>query len=182
MKKSLFLLLTLILTMSVYAQSNNEAFYYKNIENDKDLNLSASQIAKIKKLNTEIGPQFATIGKDKSLSGYEKGQKKQALALRHKSEIQKILTPAQISTWEKKYGKMEDGKGIKDSMTDNIDTKLKTLEKKYDADKNMIDNDNALSKDQKKAKKEALKESYKTEKQKLKNQKDTVKKTVLFKD
>ncbi|WP_165045405.1 hypothetical protein [Dysgonomonas sp. ZJ709] len=180
MKKTLLLLVITVFTLSVYAQSAAETNYYNGIESKKDLNLSADQVAKIKKLNREVGPKFAEIGKDRSLSGYEKGQKKRALSLQHKAEIQKILTENQIAVWESKYGKMHNGQGIKDSMTDNIDAKLDALERKYKADEDAIENNKSLSKEERKARKNNLKAAYKGEKQKLKDQKDAVRNTELL--
>lgn len=73
-----------------YAQDVNFDSF-KRIESDKVLNLSADQIAKIKKLNKEVGPKFRAIGRS-NLPGYEKGQKKRALALEHKAAIRAILS------------------------------------------------------------------------------------------
>ena len=55
------------------------------------LGLTMEQKMKIKRLNQEMGLQFAAIGKDPSLRGYEKGQKKRALAMKKREAIYKIL-------------------------------------------------------------------------------------------
>lgn len=181
MRKFTFALIICVFTISMQAQTQtNVPIPYLGIESQTDLNLTKEQIAKIKKLNSEIGPKFAEIGKDSSLSGREKGQKKRALALKHKADIQSILTANQIALWEKKYGKMSDDKGIKDNMTDNYDTRLKALERKYEKDKEAIEDNDSLSKDVKKARKKALKEAYKIEKEKLKAEKDNVKESILL--
>ncbi|MFR9166781.1 MAG: hypothetical protein ACLVKO_11390 [Dysgonomonas sp.] len=177
MRFRLFLLIVFssVLIFNINAQERDEDNYYAGIEAEKDLNLSPEQVKEIKKLNREIGPKFAEIGRDRSLSGYEKGQKKRALALEHKAQIQRVLRKDQMDKWERRHGRLHDGKGIKDNMTDNIDYKLDVLEAKYKRDKKAIENDDRLSKEQKKIEKERLKDSYKAEKERFKNKKKAVK-------
>ena len=175
MKKTLLLLLVSIFTFSVYAQDSNESLYYQNIESSKDLGLTADQVARIKKLKKEVGPKFAAIGKDRTLSGYEKGQKKRALAEKHRAEIRAILTENQAQTWEQKYGTSS----VKDIISDSYDAKLDRLEDRYDAEKKAIERNDALSKDERKARIKVLKETYKAEKKALKSQKQAAK-TGIF--
>ena len=174
MKKTLLLLLIGMFTFSVYAQNPEENLYYENIELSKDLGLTVEQVAKIKKLKKEIGPQFAAIGKDRSLSGYEKGQKKRALALKHRDEIKSILTKAQIDKWEQKYGNSK-GKNI---ISETYDISLDNLEDRFEADKKAIEKNNMLSKDEKKARVKELKAIYKAEKKRLKAQEEAMKKGI----
>ena len=181
MKKTLLFVLLCVVNFSIYAQTTNNDNIYNGIESHKSLNLSAEQVAKIKKLNQEISPKYAQIGKDRSLSGYEKGQKKRELALKHKAELQKILTTDQINILEKEYGSLSSEQGIKDKINDSYDNKLKALEQRYKTEKNKIENDTKLSKQEKKDKIQSLKDVYKTDKQKLKKQKDAVKETPLLK-
>ena len=82
MKKVILALVASAFVSFAYAQDVNFDSF-KRIESDKVLNLSADQIAKIKKLNKEVGPKFRAIGRS-NLPGYEKGQKK--LSLIHISE------------------------------------------------------------------------------------------------
>ena len=181
MKKTLLILLFSIISVGVFSQKTSEELYFSGIESGKEISLTEAQKAKIKKLNQEIGPQFRTIGQDRSLSGYEKGQKKRALALKHKEEIRKILTEDQIKVWEQKHGSMSSSDGLKNIMTDDYDSKLDRLEDKYDREKDAIEDNDSLSKEEKKAKLKALKETYKSEKNKIKDQKDRVKDTELLK-
>lgn len=181
MKKILLLIAVSTFAFNLCAQNVDDNIdYYKGVENNKELNLTTDQIAKIKKLNREVGPKFAAIGQDSSLSGREKGQKKKELALQHKAAVKNILTPAQVSIWEKNHGKIHDDQGIKNAFTDNIDAKLDKLGEKYKSDEIIIENNPLLNKKEKKEQKKALKEQYKQEKQKLKDQKNAVKDSPLL--
>ena len=70
MRKVVLTLVTLAFVSFAYAQDVTFDSF-KRIESDKVLNLSADQIAKIKKLNREVGPKFKAIGQS-NLPGYEK--------------------------------------------------------------------------------------------------------------
>ena len=98
MRKVVITLVTLAFVSFAYAQDVTFDSF-KRIESDKVLNLSADQIAKIKKLNREVGPKFKAIGQS-NLPGYEKGQKKRALALEHKAAIKLSCQRSRFS-----YGK-----------------------------------------------------------------------------
>ncbi|MFR5758151.1 MAG: hypothetical protein ACLUE2_07835 [Bacteroides cellulosilyticus] len=74
MKKVILALVASAFVSFAYAQDVNFDSF-KRIESDRVLNLSADQIAKIKKLNKEVGPKFRAIGRS-NLPGYEKGQKR----------------------------------------------------------------------------------------------------------
>lgn len=175
MKKAFLLLLFSMFLVSVNAQTNGYEDHYKGIESFRELNLTSEQIAKIKKLKREVGPQFAAIGRDRSLSGYEKGQQKKALALKHSAEIESILTKDQLAILENKYGKLSSEKTIRNIISDKYEDKTDALERKYKAEKEAIENNSQLTKDEIKAQKEALKTKYKTEKDKLKTQKNASK-------
>lgn len=103
MRKAILVFVASAFVSFTYAQDANFDVY-KRIESDKVLNLSADQIAKIKKLNREVGAKFRAIGKS-NLPGYEKGQRKRALAIEHKAAIRKILMENQVKTWESHYRK-----------------------------------------------------------------------------
>ena len=105
MKKFLFTLLVSTIALFSYAQPTQNENYYKGIESYRDLQLTSEQIAKIKKIKREAGPRFQAIGKDRSLSGYEKGQKKGQLSQEIRQEIESVLNQSQISKWESKHGK-----------------------------------------------------------------------------
>ena len=117
MKKVILALVASAFVSFAYAQDVNFDSF-KRIESDKVLNLSADQIAKIKKLNKEVGPKFRAIGRS-NLPGYEKGQKKRALALEHKAAIRAILSENQIKAWETHYGSMNNGEGLRGIMKDD---------------------------------------------------------------
>lgn len=138
------------------------------------MSLSVEQKMKIKRLNQEMGQQFAAIGKDRSLSGYEKGQKKRALAMKKREAIYKILTTDQKELWD---GNSEEAASLSYlyDISDKYDNMLDNLEDQYEADKDLIENDYTLSKEERKAKEKALKRVYKTQKEKLKREKNTAK-------
>lgn len=169
MRKAILVFVASAFVSFTYAQDANFDVY-KRIESDKVLNLSADQIAKIKKLNKEVGPKFRAIGRS-NLPGYEKGQKKRALALEHKAAIRAILSENQIKAWETHYGSMNNGEGLRGIMKDDYDNRLDQLEAKFEKDKETIEN-SSLSKDVKKDKVRSLKNQYKQEKERLKNERD----------
>lgn len=175
MKKILLLLFILASSSATYAQTGDESLYYNNIEVYKDLQLSSGQAAQIKELKREVKKQFQAIGRDRTISGYEKGQRKRALALKHKSDIEKILTKNQINTFEYKYGKMSKNDGLKDIIGDTYEHKLETLEKRYEAEKEAIEDNDNLSKSEKKVRLESLKDTYKSQKESLKREKKSAK-------
>lgn len=179
MKKILLLLFIHVFTLSVYSQASDIESYYKGVESYRDLQLTSEQIAKIKKLKKEVGPKFEAIGRDRSLSGYQKGQRKRELALKHKQEIENVLTQKQISVWESKHGKYTSLDDIKDKISDSYDSKLDRLEKQYKKDKDLIEDNDRLSKSEKKSRKEALKEKYKADKDRLKKEKNQAKDVTL---
>jgi len=175
MKKILLLLITSVFTLSVYSQDTDTDSYYNGLETYGDLRLTSDQVAKIKKLKREVGPKFQAIGKDRSLSGYEKGQRKRELAQKHRQEIESILTGSQISEWESKHGKYNSWNDAKDRISDNYDDRLDMLEKQYEREKDRIEDNYTLSKKEQKAQKEALKDRYKADKNRLKKEKDRAK-------
>jgi len=179
MKKVLLILLVSILALSSHAQSAQNENYYKGIESYRDLQLTSEQIAKIKKLKREAGPKFQAIGRDRTLTGYEKGQKKRQLAQELRQEIEGVLTKNQISQWESKHGKYTSLNDVKNNISDSYDQKIDALEDKYDAEISAIENNSSLSKSEKKAQKETLKQRYKAEKNKLKAEKEQAKNEIL---
>ena len=177
MRKVVLTLVTLAFVSFAYAQDVTFDSF-KRIESDKVLNLSADQIAKIKKLNREVGPKFKAIGQS-NLPWYEKGQKKRALALEHKAAIKAILSEKQVQLWEEHYGSMDNRKGLRGIMKGDYDHRLDQLEANFEKGKEAIEN-SSLSKDAKKAKVKALKNKYKQEKERLKNERDTAIKSGVW--
>lgn len=175
MKKTLLLLLISTFTLYLNAQTIDSENYYKGIESYADLHLSSDQISKIKELQREVGPKFAAIGRDRSLSGYQKGQKKRELAMSHRAKIRSVLNNDQIAILEKKYGTIAEGERIRDVVSDDYDDKLDALEKRFDVEKDAIKNNSNLSEDEKKTRVKSLKDDYKMEKDALKKQKKAAK-------
>ena len=175
MRKAIFVFVASAFVSFTYAQDANFDVY-KRIESDKVLNLSADQIAKIKKLNREIGPKFRAIGKS-NLPGYEKGRRKRALALEHKAAIREILNEGQIGRWEHRYGSMDYNDGMKNIVGEKYDARLEQLERKFEQEKEAIEDSN-LPKDVKKDKIKALKNEYKAEKERLKHERNVAKAQV----
>lgn len=169
MRKAILFLITSAFVLSAYAQ-NADFDSYHRIESDKVLNLSADQIAKIKKIKRETGAKFRAIGQS-SLPGYEKGQQKRALAMERKSAIRKVLTENQASSWERRYGNRNVGGDARDAIKDKYETRLDKLESKYEDDKDRIE-DSSLSKEEKKSKLKTLKSKYKREKERIKAERD----------
>lgn len=179
MKKILLTLLVSTFTLISFAQSTQDENYYKGIESYRDLQLTSEQIAKIKKIKREAGPRFQAIVRDRTLTGYEKGQKKRQLSLEIRQEIENVLTKGQVSKWEHKNGKYTSYNNLRNDISDSYDRKLDALESKYDAEKSVIEHNSSLSKDQKKAQKEVLKQKYKAEKNRLKAEKENAKREML---
>lgn len=170
MKKAILVLITSAFVFSACAQ--NADFGSSNgTESDKVMNLSADQIAKIKKLNREAGLEFKAIGQS-NLSGYEKGQRKRALAAEKRDAVRKILTQSQIDIMNERFGMTEDD-NPRDVLKDEYEVCIKQAERKYEKEKADIEN-SSLSKEAKKSKIKELKNNYKSEKNKLKEMIDQI--------
>lgn len=172
MRKLLFILIVCTSFTNLHAQSKKDNYdIYKGIENSSDIALKRDQVAKIKKIKREYGQKFAAIGKDRSLTGYEKGQKKRALSKELNSEIRKILSKDQIYKWDKRYGNRYDYNDMKDAISDKYEDQLDALEDRYEARKEAIEDNPSLSKETKKKRLKALKAEYKADKEILKQKK-----------
>lgn len=163
------------LSFTACAQQNGStkestAVYADSLERDQALGLTPQQEEKINAINKSTEAKFEAIGRNSSLSGYQKGQQKRELALQHKKEIFNVLTAEQQKNWLQKYG--DERASIKDNVTDKADEALEKLENRYDVDKKLIENDHYLSKSEKKIRLEKLKNDYKNEKEKLKEAKE----------
>ena len=152
------------------AKNESTAIYTDSLEHDQELERTPQQEEKINAINKSTTSKFEAIGRNSSLSGYQKGQKKRELALQHKKEIFNVLTAEQQKNWLQKYG--DERASIKDNVSDNADEALEKLENRYDADKKSIEDDHSLSKSEKKIRLEKLKVNYKNEKEKLKEAKE----------
>lgn len=180
MKKIIFTLCLCSFMLTSYAQKTQSDDYYKGIEYYENLKLTAEQKSSIKKVNQEMASQFAAIGKDRTLSGYEKGQKKRALSIKKQEAIQKILTENQKKIWadgaKANSDKTSSGDTtLRRSISNKYDSSLDKLSDKYEADKAKIENNPNLTKEAKKAQTKALKAAYKAQKEKMKKEKKEVK-------
>ncbi len=166
MKKILVTLLfgLFITTASAQTKYDNDDIYQGIERAENFLDLTQNQVSKIKKLNREYAQKFRAIGKDRSISGYEKGQRKRALAEQKRKDIDKILNKTQINKWNSKYGRDD----FKDIVSDKYDDMLDRLEDKYDDMIEKVEDNDRLSKSEKKARIKELKAQYKAEKEKLK--------------
>lgn len=169
MRRDILILITSAFVLSAYSQ-NADFDSYKRIESDKVMNLSTDQIAKIKKMNREVGAKFRAIGQS-NLPGYEKGQRKRALAIEHRNAIRKVLSESQLATWEKRYEHKYRNEDLRDSIKDSYETRLDKLESKYEREKERIE-DSSASKETKKTQLKKLKNNYKAEKERLKDERD----------
>ena len=126
----------------------------------------------------EVGPKFRGIGRS-NLPGYEKGRRKRALALEHKAAIRAILTQGQADVWEYRYGSIEGGRSMSDTVKDQYEKQIEQLEKRYEREKEAIE-DGHLPKYEKKSVLDKLKRNYKAEKERLKEQRDAVLESVMY--
>ncbi|SHK72100.1 hypothetical protein [Chryseobacterium polytrichastri] len=114
-------------------------------------------------INKEYAEQYRKINENSKISGPEKARLKKQLALKQDQD-NKVFDTA----YKKKYGTSKEGR--KKQVEDKIDQ----LEKQYDKEKELIDNNKSLTKTQKKERKEALKKKYESQKEVLKRGKDKI--------
>ncbi|MCS3531308.1 hypothetical protein [Chryseobacterium sp. JUb7] len=114
-------------------------------------------------INKEYAVQYRKINENPKLSGPEKARLKKQLALKQDQD-NKVFDAA----YKKKYGTSKEGR------KKLVEDKMGQLEKKYDREKDLIDDHKTLTKAQKKARKEALKKKYESQKEVLKREKDKI--------
>lgn len=125
------------------------------------MNVSAQKTQE--QINKEYAEQYRKINQNPRLSGTEKARLKKELALKQDKDNQVF-----DAAYKKKYGTSKDGR------KKLIDNKIDALEKKYDQDKKLIENNNNLTKNQKKSQKEALKKRFENQKDLLKREKEKI--------
>ncbi len=140
-----------------------------------DLQLSSSQDQLIKEIYQKYRGKFEEVGRNRNITGYEKGVRKRELAYERKEEILKILNAEQRKIAENWSG------DVNDQNNDYLESQLETLENSYKVNKNNIENNTNLSKEEKKLKKEELENQYKIDRKKLKSSKDIIKDSHLTK-
>ena len=119
MKRIFVTMLALILTASVFAQSDNakankaKKDWRQNDKGDrkemmKDLNLTESQRTQMKSLNEDFKNKMQSLKSDNSLSAEEVKQKRLELTKQHHSNIESLLTSDQKKIWKEKRDDMRD--------------------------------------------------------------------------
>lgn len=172
MKQVILMILASAFASLIYAQDTNFNIH-KRI--DKDLSLSREQIAEIKKLKREMGYGFRAIGKS-NLPRYEKGQRKRILALEYKTAIKQIFNRNQIETWENNNGYINYNEGITIRIGGEYDILLEQLEEEFEQEKKVVEHSN-LPEYVRKDRIKILKNRYKEEKERLKNERSIAKKS-----
>ena len=80
----------------------------------------------------------------------------------------------QVKTWESHYESIDYNDGTKKAISDRYDNRLEQLEKKFEREKEAIE-DSDSPKDVKKEKIKVLKNRYKAEKERLKQKRNAAK-------
>lgn len=185
MKKILIVLFMAAFCISVGAQDRNDKdfYYYDGIENNNSYNITPQQRQQIIQIKKGIGRRYAAIGRDRSLSGYEKGQKKRELSLQIRKEIYDVLNSDQRKNWDKNHSydsktSFKDYNKNVDNIEreiDAIDRKIDRMEDEYDRKIDAVENDRSLSKADMKYKKQALKDEKKAKKREMKAERQKLK-------
>ena len=152
MKRIFVTILALILTASVFAQTDKAKGNKSNREWNqhnkgdrkdmmKDLDLTESQRTQMKSINENFRNQMQSLKNDKTLSAEQLKQRRQELAQEHKSKIENILTSDQKKIWKDKRDEMrEDRKeegGKKGRRTGKFENKMDRHEGAGDITKNL---------------------------------------------
>ncbi|MHC5309521.1 hypothetical protein ACYSNM_05515 [Myroides sp. LJL116] len=183
MKKYVFII-ALFAGLSAMAQSKD---YQENpveidelVEKSAYYGLSDQQREKLIQRKRSIGREYAAIGKDRSLSGYEKGVRKRELSIQIDKDIRLILGDTQYNNWRGKskgYHKdyYEDRRDYyedrKDRYKDRIEDEIDRLEDQYERDIDRIERKYKYDKSAMKREKEVRKAIYKRDKEALKRMK-----------
>lgn len=187
MKKILALILIATFSLSISAQDKNDKdfYYYDGIENRSDYNISSSQRQQIIQIKKGIGRRYAAIGKDRSLSGYEKGQKKRELSKQIRKEIYDVLNSDQRSNWDKSrssssasvgsFNKFNQDVDRIERNIDDLERRIDDMEDAYDRRIDAVENDYTLSKSERKYRKQQLKDEKNAKKREMKNEKQRLK-------
>ncbi|HAD78148.1 MAG TPA: hypothetical protein DCF99_00145 [Flavobacteriaceae bacterium] len=167
MKKVLIFGFTLF-AMSSYAQHRPNDGNNRNvdilIERSDYYDISSSQKNKIIALKKQASKDFERIGRDRNLSGYEKGRRKREISNNLQRDIDKILNDNQRYKWSNSHRD--------DYYKNRIDNRLERLEDEYERDIKRIERNYFHDKNLMKRKKEIRKAEYKRAKERMKNAKD----------
>ncbi|QLL59257.1 MULTISPECIES: hypothetical protein [Empedobacter] len=157
-----------LFTMSSYAQNRPNDGNNRNvdvlIERSDYYEISSSQKNKIIALKKQASKDFERVGRDRNLSGYEKGRRNREISYNLQRDIDKILNDNQRYKWSNSHRD--------DYYKDRIDNRLERLEDEYERDIKRIERNYSYDKNLMKRKKEIRKSQYKRDKERLKNVKD----------
>lgn len=152
----------LLFSIMACAQSTNDDFQILNTINQSDeLEISNQQKNQLLKLKKEAAKNFEMIGRDQSLSGYDKGIRKKEISITLYNQLNQILTNTQR---EKLYRNLD-----YEAFKEYSDYRIAVLENQYNKDIIQIKTDNNLTKEEKKEHIKQRKEKYKLDKKKEKN-------------
>lgn len=181
----------LVAALTVNAQDYdyyNDYHYYDGIEYNNGYGITPDQRNRIISIKKNAGYRFAAIGKDRSLSGREKGERKRALSIQIRREINDILNENQRRDWDSRTSSpssssysSSSGYTNNASLTDienrirAIEYQIKKEEREYDRRADEIDDNYLLPKEERKAQKRKLKNDWKYRKQELKDEKQRLK-------
>ena len=142
------------------------------IDQGENYGLSAQQREKLIERKKRIGREYAAIGRDRSLTGYEKGIKKRELSMQIERDIRAILYEEQYIQWSNYNRTKYKGQYREfDYTNDDIKSKIDSLEEEYERDIKQLEQKYRSDKYQLKREKNNRKALYKRQKQELKNQK-----------
>lgn len=162
--KKFFAIGFMFIAILIFAQDRTTRDINVLLEQPEYFGITETQKSKIITLKRNAGNDFETIGRNRNLSGYEKGVKKRDVATKLQNDVSNVLNATQRNQWAEFYKK-------NDAEKRAIDKKIDQLEDDYDADIKKIEKTYASDKTEMKRKKEARKTRYKKEKDLLKESK-----------
>lgn len=193
MKQFILTMAFVIASLTANAQDQNHDYYndyhyYDGIEYNNAYGITPDQRNRIIAIKKNAGYRFAAIGKDRSLSGREKGERKRALSMEIRREINNILNENQRRDWDSRTSNpssssysSSSGYTNNASLTDienrirAIEYQIKKEEREYDRKADEIDDNYLIPKEERKAQKRKLKNDWKYRKQELKDEQQRLK-------
>lgn len=168
-----FLMVTAINAQEVHKNQQNGTDLSELVNRGDYYGLSLEQKNKLIARKKTIGREYAAIGRDRSLSGYEKGVKKRELSQQIQADIRAILNEDQYSKWSKYNENQYKGKAYaykNKGSKEDIERRIDLLESEYEQDIKKIEREYRNDKYALKREKNNRKALYKKERQKLKDQ------------
>lgn len=140
MNNKIFSFLFFCIVISLHAQENNNAV--ENLINkSSQFGITPLQKNKIIQAKKNAANKFKAIGRNRNLSGIEKGEKKRQISIELHREINKIITPQQLDAWGREndyYVYKNNIKVRKKRLEDAYKKDIKNIEKTYSYDKNLM--------------------------------------------